>query len=86
MPVKSVIVDTVTSAKTSTAIGVGISAPVWVNYLETVINPIVALFVALFTGAFMLTRFVNGLYEWRDNWTKRKREEREEIQARRKGE
>lgn len=76
--------DTVTSAKTATATSVGLSAPIWVNYLETVINPIVALFVALFTGAFMVTRFVNGLYEWRDNWNKRKDAERKEVNSKRK--
>ena len=57
--------------------GTGLSAPFWVQYLETVINPVVAFLIALVTFLYIGVKTLNGIYEWRANWKKRLDGERE---------
>ena len=74
---KNTIIETVTSIKGASITSAGLSAPVWVQYLETVINPLIAFCIAFFTALWMVVRFVNSYYDLRVKWAERKHRERE---------
>lgn len=65
--------------------GAGVTAPLWLEYIQVVFNPLLAFGIAILTVVALSLLIVNRYYKWREDWHKRLKRERKDLLARRKG-